>query len=151
MAGGASTVPAPGWAPAARAGVSWMQASWREASSPRPEGRGGRRGGTEGTEDTFLSTYIWYFREPVQCGGMVQRVMGGTPGGAGPGSVGGRPDGYGRGVRPERKKPPPAIPGDGGAPFLVGGHFRPRPDVSRRVPGWLRIPRCQPAGADESN
>lgn len=140
MAAGASTVPAPGWAPAARAWAAGMRAPGREASRPRPGDASGRRaardgageagwsrGGTDGTKDTFLSTYICVFLGPAPRGGMVPRVRGGAPGGAGR-----------RGMEPGRQagaqKTPPAISGDGGLPFMLGGPFRPRFDFSAAVP-----------------
>lgn len=88
---------------------------------------GWSRGGTDGTKDTFLSTYICVFLGPAPRGGMVPRVRGGAPGGAGR-----------RGMEPGRQagaqKTPPAISGDGGLPFMLGGPFRPRFDFSAAVP-----------------
>lgn len=135
--------PAPGWAPAARAGTGGMRAPGREASRPRPGDASGRRavpgwsrrGGVEpapgrngGTKDTFLSTYIYVFPEPAPRCGMEPRVRGGVleaPGGR-VRMLPGRQAGA--------QKTPPAISGDGGLPFMLGGPFRPRFDFSAAVP-----------------
>lgn len=142
MAAGASTVPAPGWAPAARAWAAGMRAPGREASRPRPGDASGRRevqgwgrrggmgqapGRNGGTKDTFLSTYIYGFPEPAPRGGMVPRLRGGCR------EVPGRAR-----IRPGRQagaqKTPPAISGDGGLPFMLSGHFWPCFDFSAAVP-----------------
>jgi len=105
----------------------------REASRPRPEGRGGRRAvlgwsrrggmvpgpGRNGGDERYFFKYL-YIGFPV----VRPASYGGAPVWAGPGAAGMDSGGAAGG----NEKPPPAISGSGGTTVLLCGHFRPRPE-----------------------